>query len=185
MQIPSAIIFINNDLAPPIKNNISQPPFLGEAHNIGVQLQIDEIMSSDEFNARVSADPNYPVFVHLNNLRILVILSNFQDQTNRALADIVLFASHGQVAVLHNNVGPPTLSLPTERLNIFNLYADIKNIYHFDFSCRKHKCGCCCNCFKHLSYCLQNMLLTPWDLSGTHSANCDSEYNNKDWLNRK
>lgn len=186
MILPSAIIFINADLRPPQLDK-NKAPFLGEANNLAAQLQISEIISDQEFDARVVADPNYPVIIHLNNLRILVIRQSLQDYTNRELADIVLFVSHGLATVLKNNFGPPTLSVSLDRLNIFNLFFEIKNqnMCFFPLTCRKCKCGCCCNCFKHLPVPIQHLLINPFDISGVHDANCDNEFNNQDFINRK
>lgn len=172
MNLPSAIIFINADLSDITKNNLK------------IQLDITEIISDVEFDARVVADPNYPIFIHLNNQRVLVIRQSLQDYTNRQLADILLFFKQGMVTVLQNNFGPPTLSLPIDRLNIFNLLEGIKNIYR-TFSCRKCKCCCRCCCFKHLPIQLQQMLIDPFDISGVRDANCDNQYNNIDFINRK
>jgi hypothetical protein len=172
MELPSAIIFINADISAITLNNLK------------TQLEFNEVMSDAEFDLRVSVDPNYPVLVHLNNQRILVLRQTLQDFTNRQLADVVMFVKQGMVTVLQNNYGPPTLSLPVERLNIWNLLADIKNISCKTITCRKCHCGCECNCFKHLPIQLQQMLINPFDLSGVHDANCDNEYNNPDWINR-
>lgn len=171
MEIPSAIIFINADISDIARNNIKN------------QLNIDEVMTDVEFDARVTVDPNYPTFVHLNKQRILIERQTLQDITNRELADVVMFVKQGMVTVLQNNYGPPALSLPIERLNIFNLLAGIENISRI-FSCKKCNCCCRCNCFKHLPIQLQLMLINPFDISGVHDANCDNEYNNIDWLNR-
>jgi len=172
MEMLSAIIFINADISPITLTNLE------------TQLELNEVMSDVEFDARVSVDPNYPVLVHLNNQRILVLRQTLQDFTSRQFADVSLFVKQGMVTVLQNNFGPPTLSLPVDRLNIFNLLADIKKISCQTFTCRKCYCGCKCNCFKHLPLQLQQMLINPFDLSGVHDANCDNKYNNLDWINR-
>lgn len=170
MSLPSIIFFINADISPITQLTLKN------------QLMIDEIMSDTEFHARVSVDPNYPIVVHLNDLRILVICQNLRDLTNRDLADIVLFIKQGQATVLKNNLGPPTISTSIERINIFNLIENIKNR---TFSCRKCRCCCNCCCFKHLPAPLQKMLIYPFDPSGVHDANCDNEYNNNEFINRK
>jgi hypothetical protein len=170
MQIPPAIIFINSDFPDQTKNKLI------------TQLYLTEVMSDVEFDNRVLADPNYPVIVHLNNLRILVIREDLQDFTNRTLADIVLFFKLGLATVLYNNYGPPTLSMPIDNINIFNLFANISKTN--PLTCLSCSCDCCCNCFKHLPAPLQRMLINKYDRSGVHNANCDNEYNNDDWINR-
>lgn len=172
MQQPSAIIFVNSDL-----NSVS-------ISTLTNQLSITEVMTDIEFNARVAVDPNYPVIVHLNNLRILVINQSFHDFTNRNLADIVIFVKQGLLTVELDKSGPPSLTLPIDRINLFNLFADINRLTSRTFTCQKCKCGCDCNCFKHLSLVLQRMLINPFDRSHVHDANCDNLFNNQNWINR-
>ena len=92
---PPALILINNDLSASIQATLVS------------QLEISEVISLDEFNERIAADPNYPKIIHLNNLRILVV-GNLFDHTNRNLFDVVLFAKAGLISVekCHGN-GPP------------------------------------------------------------------------------
>lgn len=173
MQLPSAIIFVNYDLGVTAQLNLQS------------QLRITEILSEPEFDTRVAVDPNYPVIVHLSQQRILVLRSDFHDPFNRDLANIVLFIKGGLATVLKNNLGPPTLSLPTQRINIFNLMEGIKNAsYSSLLSCRKCNCDCRCNCFKHLPLAIQDMLINKFDVSGVHTANCDNEFNNEAFINR-
>ena len=122
------IFFINDSITTAFLNTLrtSDSPDPSTIQGIDVQLEINETMTLAEFNARVTADPNYPTVIHLNNLRILVILSDFTDQTNRQLADIVIYAKGGLANILKNNVGPPGLSLPIERINIWNLVNGLK-----------------------------------------------------------
>lgn len=129
MQIPSAIIFMNNEMSD------------AERASISSQLQVNEIISFDEFNVRVDTDPNYPAIVRLRNLRILVILDSFQDQTNRNLADVVIFVKQGLATIEKNNFGPPKLSLDIQRLNIYELlrYNNSPNVVIVpDFGERRH-----------------------------------------------
>lgn len=138
MQVPGAIIFVNDSvnlattsvlptdtgvepggLVPNISTSVIQ--------GIDTQLQINETISLAEFNARVAADPNYPRVVHLQRLRILVILADFQDVTNRHLADIVLFVKQGIASVEKCKFGPPGFSVDVQRLNIFNLFYSAKH----------------------------------------------------------
>ena len=80
---PPAIVFINGEIQYPS----TEAPFIGsipanttsyasvsELSNLQIQLFIDDTMSKEEFDARVKTDPNYPTIVHLQNLRILVVL---------------------------------------------------------------------------------------------------------------
>lgn len=108
-MVPAAIIFLNADINDTVKNTLVS------------QLYIDESMTFAEFNSRQTVDPNYAKIVHLQGRRILVILPTFRDLTNRTLADVVLFYNQGQVTVEKNNFGPPGLSLPIARVNIYTL----------------------------------------------------------------
>ena len=62
---PAAIIFVNADLNDQLLQTLC------------TQLEITEVVSNGELNARLSADPNYTINLHLNNLRILVILPSY------------------------------------------------------------------------------------------------------------
>lgn len=174
MNLPSAIIFVNAD-----SGSLAQTTLKN-------QLNMDELISGDEFDARVMADPNYPVIIHLMNQRILVARATFQDYTNRQYADTVFFVKGGLATVLENNFGPPGLSFVVQRINLFNLLADIKKLSGRHHSCqRHHNCGCGCNCFKHLPVAIQKLLINPYDISGVHNANCENIFNNPDFINRK
>ena len=177
MSIPSAIIFINSDI-----NDTSKELFTS-------QLMLHEIMSFEEFNNRVAADPNYPKIVNNSGSRIMVVLPDFRDFTNRDLADVVIFASHGQVAIEKNKFGPPRPSMRTLDLNIYALL-------------RAAGSG---NVVTIPGYPGDNPQLTPryliteegnivngiyteYDVGnppGPHLPNPDNIYNNRDFLKRK
>lgn len=107
-NIPSAIIFVNNDLSQSVEDTLK------------LQLRIDEVMSGTEFDARIAADPNYPDLVHLNGLRIMIIRS-FRELDNRSLADIVIFVKAGLAAIEANKFGPPGKTYPVATLTIYQL----------------------------------------------------------------
>lgn len=91
MNLPGAIIFINNDL-----NDISKTKLTN-------QLYLTETITKSEYDARLANDPYYPVIVHSFKLRVLVTLPTFQDYTNRETADIVMFLKLGLAAIEKNN----------------------------------------------------------------------------------
>lgn len=126
--MPGAIIFVNDTINSStlglLQTDTSQNQSIEST--LAKQLEINESISLTEFNARVAADPNYPNVVHLLRLRLLVVLPDFRDYTNRNLADIVIFAKAGLASVEKNNFGPPGLTLPVMRLNIWNLINGIK-----------------------------------------------------------
>lgn len=128
-QMPGIIIFVNDTINSSVLGVLQTDTTQNQSieSTLAKQLEINEAMSLTEFNARVAADPNYPNIVHLQRLRILVVLPDFRDYTNRNLADIVIFAKAGLASVEKNNFGPPGLTLPVMRLNIWNLINGIKN----------------------------------------------------------
>jgi hypothetical protein len=171
MDIPSAIIFINSDL-----NDIT-------LNHLKNQLFIDEIISHDEFNERLSVDPNYTLIVRGQGLRILIILNTFQDFTNRLEADVVIFFKQGQLNIEKNKFGPPNLSFSAQRINIWALLrgAESSNVINLPESTKTlTECDC----------------TPPFGLGGivaielrdtgiSACKNPDNIYNNKDFINRK
>jgi hypothetical protein len=129
-SILSAIIFINDHTNNGVLNLLptTDEPNPSAISRLALQLEINEIMSFHEFNARVAVDPNYPNIVHLMDLRILVVLHNFRDQTNRHLADIVIFLKAGLAAVERCKNGSPGFTIPAEIINIFNLIYGAKHM---------------------------------------------------------
>lgn len=96
--IPSAIVFVNNDLTQLVQKRIEN------------QLHITTTLSGEEFDRLISINPNYRDYVKQQNSRILVIRS-FYDRTNRDLADIVIFVKEGMAAVECKKIGPPGKTL--------------------------------------------------------------------------
>lgn len=183
-----AIIFINSD---PI--NITPDGYFVDGYAVNpdgyindltrktleTQLFIDETMTLKEFNTRVEVDPNYPTIVHLQRYRVMVIVTDYRDYTNRALADLVLFYSHGLVKVEKNKFGPPGLTLPIDRINIYELLRDVGSKYVVilppSATPPPHHCPP-----------LGGIVVDEGaDSSGVHCPNPDNEYNNPDFINRK
>jgi len=99
VALPSAVIFVNNDLVDSARNHII------------TQLHINEFMTGTEFDARVDADSEYVNKLKQLNLRILVIRP-FTELDNRDLADVVAFVKNGMIAVETNKFGPPKPAFP-------------------------------------------------------------------------
>jgi hypothetical protein len=134
-SLPSAIFFINGDISYPPQPPPNPPDldvFIGsqpnlpqsdasvsELTNLQIQLFINDTMTKAEFDARVAGDPNYPTIVHLQNLRILVILPTFRDYFNRKFADVVMFLSHGLASVERNRLAWPIDGYPAPLVQIF------------------------------------------------------------------
>ena len=126
-SLPPAIFFINGDISYPPVPPPTPPVFIGaqpaqptsdagfsELTNLQTQLFIDDTMTKEEFDARVVADPNYPIVVHLRGLRILVILPTFYDEHNRHWADVVIFLHQGLADVECNRLAWPGRGYPDE-----------------------------------------------------------------------
>jgi len=165
MNLPPAIFFSNADINDGIKAKITS------------QLFIDETMTDIEFDARVQADPTYPDQVHLNGIRILVLRQTFQDYTNRNLADVVFFVKQGLASIEKNNFGPPALTFPVDRFNMYELLRFNNSPYVVILPPtanppRRHGLG-------------GIFAIEASDTSGVHCPNPDNEYNNPDFIKRK
>ena len=117
-MLPSAIIFINPEMSAPQLDHIKK------------QLFINEVLQDTEFNERLVADPNYAQVVHGQNLRILVLKTDFADLTNREYADLVVFVKQGLMSVLKNKFGPPATTFSVNKPNLWDLLrsADSKQV---------------------------------------------------------
>lgn len=163
MSLPAAIFFVNADLNDLSKLTLTQ------------QLELTETMTDTEFDARMTVDPNYATIVHLQKLRIMVIRADFRDYTNRTVADVVMFVKQGLVSIEKNNFGPPGLTLPLDRLNLYALLrynnSSEVTILPTTPTTQSSALG---GIFTILST----------DPSGVHDANTDNEANNEDFINR-
>jgi hypothetical protein len=156
---PPAIIYINSDLNQTVKDTLN------------TQLFLDEIITAEEFDARVVADPNYPNIIHLQALRILVIRD---DSNNINLADVVLFFKYGLVAIEINNCGPHGLTLPISRLYVDELLRYNNSIYTINLPTQPP--------YPRKLY---GIFVYGMDTSGVHAPNTDDEPHNYDFLYRK
>jgi hypothetical protein len=180
-MLPPAIIFINSDAVDGYiwdgytDGYIPAPLNVRTRDTLISQLHINEYMTDTEFDNRILVDPNYPTIVHLQGLRILVA-RNFYNYTNRNLADVALFYSHGMVKVEKNNFGPPGLTLPIDKLNIYTLLRDVGSKYVVILPVTATKPP------TSLHGIVVDQLA---DSSGVHDPNIDNESNNLDFINRK
>jgi hypothetical protein len=171
MQLPSAIILTNSTDT-------------GSLQKLSTQFSITETISLNEFNDRVNAEPEYPSLIHLNGLRLLITSPDFSIQTNRLLMDVVIFVKNGLASVQKNNFGPPGLTFPIDRINMYELlrYVGSNQVVILPVTATKppHTCGHGCGC------CLGGILaIQSSDTSGVHCPNPDNIYNNPDFINRK
>lgn len=129
MQLPAALILVNDTVTLDTISTLTtdDTPNPSTIQGIDGQLQITETISFEEFKARMASNPDYHKVIHLNRLRVLVILKNFQDTCYREVFDVVMFIKQGVASVLQCKYGPPGLSLDTQRLNIFNLLYGVRN----------------------------------------------------------
>jgi hypothetical protein len=174
-MFPPAIIYINGN-TDGYGNVYGDLDGYGKA-TLESQLYIHETMTGDEFDARVSSDPNYPQIVHLMGYRILVIRADLRNYTNREFADVVLFVKQGMASIEKNNFGTPGLTLPIERIEIHQLLryntsqyvVNLPQPYQYPFGPTLGGI-----------FAIQSR-----DTSGVHDANPDNEYNNTEFINRK
>ena len=163
-------------------------------------------MTLDEFNARVAVEPSYPEIIHLQKLRILVILPSFQDGYGREHADVVGFIYQGQMDILFNRFGPPKKSINLQRITIYDLLKECNDrgsscTVPFEFTrggcndcgypwicdfCHKSDgqriCRDCNGCGKCGCGLIDNVGMR---ISPIHLRNCDNEYHNWAFINRK
>jgi hypothetical protein len=116
MDMLSAIIFINKDLTDQVKGVLQQ------------QLYISQTMSFTEFNSIIDGyvadgytDAYYGEQIHLLKKRILVILPDMTDVTNRELADIVCVFKHGLIYIEQNKYGYPGTTFRASNITISQL----------------------------------------------------------------
>ncbi len=212
-SLPPAIFFINGDITYP-----PQPPFFpgtsasSELQTIQTQLFIDDTMTKAEFDARVAVDPNYPTIVHLQGLRILVIVPLYNDGytymniPNIQYADVVMFLHQGLADIEYNRFGPPGQSYEIQRMNMYSILraANSPNVVILPFSawagcdacdypffcdgchtfsgmriCQGCGGGCQCGCTTGL---VDNQGVR---VGIVYAPNCDNEYHNPDFINRK
>lgn len=126
IAVPGALLMVNNDLSANVQNRLE------------IQLHIDETITGQEFDIRLAAEPNYPLYVRAGRRRIMVVRDH-RDVTNRDSMDIVMFVKNGMISVTKNCFGPPG-----QTYRIQNVYWGALCIYHtvLDRSCRTTCCSC-------------------------------------------
>jgi len=103
---PNALILFNNDLVDDVRAYIVK------------QLYISEAITGTEFDARIAANPDYPILIKQLNLRIMVERS-FKELNNRELFDLILFLKNGLVSAECRRPFanfPPGLTFPLKDL---------------------------------------------------------------------
>lgn len=93
--LPSAILFVNNDLTSNVRAQLVR------------QLFIDEVVDGETFDSKVSDNPNFVSEFKSSQKRMLVERS-LSDLTNRELADVVIFVKSGLLTIEENKFGPPS-----------------------------------------------------------------------------
>lgn len=216
--LPPAIFFINGDInypptTPPALFPGTDPKAPTNTYTIlTTQLFIDDVMTKDEFDGRVAVDPNYPTIVHLQGLRILVIVPKYNDGytymnlPNMQYADVVMFLHQGLADIEKNRFGPPFQDFEIQRINMYQLLRAVNspNVVILPFStmprcdtCRYPFYCDCCHTFSGIRTCggcggncqcgcscglIDNQGIKR---SIIHAPNCDNEYHNPDFINRK
>ena len=106
---PPAVLFINTELTQSIIDTFTR------------QLFITQVMDAATFDAIVASDGYYVCSIHQDGYRIMV-LREANDETNRHLADLVLYAKTGLVDVQYNHTGYPSITLPIDRVYLTALF---------------------------------------------------------------
>jgi hypothetical protein len=180
MNLPSVILFVNADGM----NAELQA-------NLQLQFFINEAISKIEFDARVAADPNYPSIVHLQGLRIMVVLPDYTDLTNRNLADVVLFLSGGMAYVEQSKFGPPGQAWDIQYIDVYEVLRAAKDM-GCGMNLPAYMCGCRCSgpfrcdecrTFSGLRICGTCHNSCRCDCNPNY-ANQENEYSNTDFKNR-
>lgn len=151
------------------------------------QLFIDQTWTADEFNDIITSDPSYVDAVHLNNLRVLVLLEDMREQTNYQYLDAVMYYSSGLLYMECSKVGPPGQTFDLQRINIYDLLRSVGSPYVAtlpDFGGCNCQCDCAC---KALQYGKKGILAIEdtKNLSGIYTPNIDNENCNEAFRNRK
>lgn len=225
-SLPPAIFFINGDITYPpptppgyfvgaVPSSPQSDASVSELTNLQIQLFIDDTMTKVEFDARVAADPNYPRIVHLQNLRILVIVPlyndgyNYMAVPNIELADVVLFLHQGLADVEFNRFGKvdsPGKSYDIQRITMYSLLraAHSTGVIILPFQALPH-CGQCdypffcdrCHTFSGMKVCPSckngcgcGCGTALYNNQGIKEGiiwapNCDNEAHNQDFIYRK
>jgi hypothetical protein len=217
---PPAIIFINGDITyPPTgpvfigaqPGNPSSDAGTSELTNLQIQLFIDDTITKAEFDARVAGDPNYPTIVHLQDLRVLVILPvnvPFCEETiNFEYADVVMFLHQGLADIEKNRFGPPGQNYDIQRINIYAVLRAVEHCHNdiiVPFEMCGQGCGSCnypfycdkCHTFSGIRICRKcdctcqcgcTCLIDNQGIkqSPIYAPNCDNEYHNPAFIFRK
>jgi len=222
---PPAIIFINGDINYPPSSG--DPVFIGsipsettsyasvsELTTLQIQLFINDTITKAEFDARVASDPNYPAIVHLQNLRVLVILEKhvaFCEIDNLELSDVVLFLHQGLADIERCHFGPPRQNFEVQRLNIYEILRAVHspNVVILPGWCGFAGGGDCCTACNYPFYCdgchtfsgMRKCRKCGCDCkcgcicqlidnqgivsSPVHLPNCENEYHNPPFIHRK
>lgn len=101
---PAGVVFVNADLTTNVQTVLVK------------QLQISEVTDGYSFDTVVASNSEYVNGLKRLNYRLLVVRS-FEETTNRNLADVVIFVSHGLASVLMNKFGPHGITFPVSRLS--------------------------------------------------------------------
>ena len=133
---PSKIIFVNDDLSDQVKGVLV------------AQLEITQVLSGADFDAKVLANPNFTNQFKLDPANgSLLVIRSLRDQTNRQLCDYCLFVKNGMASVLYQKSGRPERTLSITALTLASLINTKNSFHNAQFPFHNHPFGCCCsNC---------------------------------------
>jgi hypothetical protein len=136
-KLPAALIFVNNDLNSLINQLLLTQLFISYGTDgysdgyVGTNDGYYAVLSGDQFDGYIVANPTYVHDIHRFGYRVLVIRDIFKDRLNNntknySLADVMIFIKSGLVYIEKNNFGPPGATFSIYDLTLYQLLKNKK-----------------------------------------------------------
>lgn len=128
--VPPAILFVNDDLSPSVKETLIR------------QLFINQVLDGATFDSYVAADPSWPDTIKQFDQRVMVIRT-FADRFNVPtwdIPDVVIFIKNG-LASIEINKGQPGFTVPVLKLD----WGYLLQIKPLTTHCCRHHYPCTCS----------------------------------------
>lgn len=132
VAIPPAIMFVNDDLSPSVKDTLVR------------QLFINQILDGYTFDSYLAADPSWPDKIKQLDQRIMVVRT-FADRfsvTTWDVPDVIIFIKNG-LASVEINKGPPGFTVPVLKLDWGYLqFMKFPPPHRYCCNCHHRPCHC-------------------------------------------
>lgn len=128
--IPPAILFVNDDLSPSVKETLIR------------QLFINQVLDGPTFDSYLAADPSWPDKIKQLNQRVMVVRT-FADRftvPTWSIPDVVIFIKNG-LASVEINKGQPSFTVSVLKLD-WGYLLNIKSPPARSCCCHHHPCTC-------------------------------------------